>query len=177
LSSKKTKEPKLPPDKPEGGAEGEPETESGAEAPSPDDLLKLLDAEREKYLRLYAEYENFRRRSQKEREETCSRASADVIAKLLPVYDNLSRALETPCSDEAFLRGVELTAAQLDEILKSLGVEAIPAAGEKFDPERHNAVSSVAADGAPGGTVTAEFRKGFTLNGKVIRHAVVQVSS
>ncbi|MDR2615450.1 MAG: nucleotide exchange factor GrpE, partial [Oscillospiraceae bacterium] len=137
---------------------------------------ELLNAEREKYLRLYAEYENFRRRSQKERETLCSQTRAEVIAKLLPVYDNLARALETPCSDEAFLRGVELTAAQLDDILSSLGVEAITAVGEKFDPERHNAVSSVATEDAPPGTVTAEFQKGFALNGIVIRHAVVQVN-
>lgn len=136
-----------------------------------------VEAEREKYLRLYAEYENFRRRSRAERETLRDETRAEVIARLLPVYDNLARALETPCSDEAFLKGVELTAAQLDEILKSLGVEPIPAAGEKFDPERHNAVSSIAAEDVPENTVISEFQRGFMLSGRVIRHAVVQVSA
>lgn len=184
MSSKKTKDPEKMPREAEDKDEMEcGQNDCGAETETDIDIEDaegpdaLLRAEREKYTRLYAEYENFRRRSQKERENLISQARAEVIAKLLPVYDNLARALETPCSDEAFLRGVELTAAQTDEIFKTLGVEEIPAVGEKFDPERHNAVSSVTTDEAPSGAVTAEFQKGFTLNGKVIRHAVVQVNS
>ena len=141
---------------------------------SPEDQL---EAEREKFLRLAAEYDNFRKRSVKERESLYRTAKADTVIKLLPVYDNMARALEVPCSDEPFLKGVEMTATQFAEILKGLGVEEIPAVGEAFDPERHNAVSQASVEDTESGVITAEFQKGFTLDGKVIRHSMVQVNS
>ena len=136
-----------------------------------------LEAEREKFLRLAAEYDNFRKRSIKERESLYRTAKADTVTKLLPVYDNMLRALEIPCSDEAYFKGVEMTTTQFTELLAGLGVEEIPAVGEVFDPERHNAVSQASVEDVESGVITAEFQKGFTVDGKVIRHSMVQVNS
>ena len=147
------------------------------EAPKEPTLEEQLDAEREKFLRLAAEYDNFRKRSIKERESLYRTAKADTVTKLLPVYDNMSRALETPCSDEAYFKGVEMTTTLFTELLTSLGVEEIPAVGEVFDPECHNAVSQASVEDADSGVITAEFQKGFTIDGKVIRHSMVQVNS
>ena len=152
----------------------EPLVEEASKEPT---LEEQLDAEREKFLRLAAEYDNFRKRSVKERESLYRTAKADTVTKLLPVYDNMSRALETPCSDEAYFKGVEMTTTLFTELLTSLGVEDIPAVGEVFDPERHNAVSQASVEDAESGVITAEFQKGFTIDGKVIRHSMVQVNS
>ena len=104
------------------------------------ELEKALAAEKDRYLRLAAEYDNFRRRSVKERETTYRDARHDAIARLLPVYDNLERALKMECSDEAFYKGIEMTMTGLIDILDSMEVKQIPAVGEPFDPNRHNAV-------------------------------------
>lgn len=138
---------------------------------------ELIAAERDKYLRLAAEYDNYRKRSAKERETTFSDARADTVAKLLPVYDNLIRALGTPCADETYAKGVEMMYTQFTEILANLGVAEIPAVGEPFNPEHHNAVSQVENPDVESGIITAEFQKGFLYNGKVIRHSMVQVSN
>ena len=166
----------------------QPEETEGTEAPeqpeavAPDALSEptpeeLLDLEKEKFLRLAAEYDNFRKRSTKERETLYHSAKADTVTKLLPVYDNMLRALEAPCSDESFFKGIEMMMMQFAEILQGLGVEEIAAVGDKFDPERHNAVSQATEDGTESGVITAEFQKGFTLDKKVIRHSMVQVNT
>lgn len=136
-----------------------------------------LSAEKDKYLRLAAEYDNYRRRSQKERESVYADAKADTILKLLPVYDNLERALKTECADAAFYKGVEMTMGQLMEILGKLGVEPIQAAGQPFDPAAHNAVLHIEDESLGENTVAEEFQRGFTLNGKVIRFAMVKVAN
>ncbi|NLB29749.1 MAG: nucleotide exchange factor GrpE [Clostridiales bacterium] len=148
--------------------------EDAPREPTPEEQL---DAEKEKFLRLAAEYDNFRKRSVKERETLYRSAKADTVTKLLPVFDNLTRALEAPCSDESFFKGVEMIMTQFMEILAGLGVEEIPAVGEKFDPERHDAVSQANEEDVESGVITAEFQKGFTLDKKVIRHGVVQVNT
>jgi len=136
-----------------------------------------LAAERDKYLRLAAEYDNFRKRSAKEREMTYSNARTDVISKLLPVYDNLERALKMECSDESFYKGVEMIMTQLTETLNDMGVEIIPAVGQPFDPNRHNAVMSVDNPEFGENTIVEEYQKGFILGDRVIRFSTVVVAN
>ncbi len=161
------------------------ETESAVVAPeaspqevSPtDDLNAALDAEKDKFLRLAAEYDNYRKRSIKEREALYNDIRADTITKILPVYDNLTRALKQECSDDAFYKGVEMTMTQLKEILDKLGVKEIEAAGEKFDPDLHNAVMHVDDPDYGEAVVVEEFEKGFMLGDKVIRFSMVKVAN
>ena len=136
-----------------------------------------LAGEKDKYLRLAAEYDNYRKRSQKERESVYADAKADTVLQLLPVYDNLERALKAECSDAAFYKGVEMIMDQLMGIFGKLGVEIIQAAGQNFDPALHNAVMHVEDESLGENVVAEEFQKGFTLNGKVIRFAMVKVAN
>ena len=138
---------------------------------------KLLAGENEKYLRLAAEYDNFRKRSAKEREMTYSDARIDAISKLLPVYDNLERALKMECSDEAFYKGVEMIMTQLTEALSGMGVREIPAVGETFDPNLHNAVMTIENPDFGENIVAEEFQKGFILGERVIRFSTVVVAN
>ncbi len=137
----------------------------------------LLAAEKDKYLRLAAEYDNYRRRSQKEKENTYSDGKADTVLQLLPVYDNLARALKAECSDPNFYKGVEMTMTQLMDIFAKLGVTPIEAEGQPFDPAEHNAVVHVEDEALGESIVVEEFQKGFKLNDKVIRFAMVKVAN
>ena len=136
-----------------------------------------LEETKNKYLRMAAEYENYRKRSAKERESIYSDAQAQTVMALLPVLDNLERAASQPTQDEAFLKGVELTLKQFYDCLTKLGVKEIPALGEQFDPNFHNAVMHVEQDGCDDNTVVEVFQKGFILGEKVIRHAIVKVAN
>ena len=136
-----------------------------------------LAAEKDKYLRLAAEYDNYRRRSQKEKETTYSDGKADTVLQLLPVYDNLARALKAECSDPNFYKGVEMTMTQLLGIFEKLGVTPIEAEGQPFDPAEHNAVVHVEDEALGENLVVEEFQKGFKLNDKVIRFAMVKVAN
>lgn len=140
-------------------------------------LLAELNSEKEKYLRLYAEYDNFRKRSQKERDAIYSDVRSDTILKILPVYDNLSRALSTECSDPAFYKGVEMTMAQLKSIFDKLGIIEIEALGKKFDPAVHNAVMHIDDDNYGSNEIIEEFEKGFKLGDKIIRFSMVKVAN
>ena len=140
-------------------------------------LEKNLTAERDKYLRLAAEYDNYRKRSVKERETVYSDARADAIMRLLPVYDNLERALKMECADEAFYKGVEMTMTQLTEILEGMNVKRIPAVGEPFDPNRHDAVMSIEDPELGEKIVAEECKTGFMLGERVIRHSTVVVAN
>ena len=135
------------------------------------------EAERERYLRLAAEFDNFRKRAVKEREALYNNARIDTIAQLLPVYDNLERALKQECADEAFYKGVEMTMIQLLEIFESLGVTPIAALGETFDPNVHNAVMSVENPELGEKIVAEELHKGFMLGDRVIRFSTVIVAN
>ena len=104
-------------------------------------------------------------------------ARADTINRILPVYDNLERALKTECEDEAFYRGVEMTMTQLTEILENIGVSVIPAVGEPFDPNRHNAVMSIENPDFGEKTICEEYQKGFILGDRVIRFSTVVVAN
>ena len=141
------------------------------------EMEAALNAEKDKYLRLAAEYDNYRRRSQKEKETTYSDGKADTVLQLLPVYDNLERALKAECSDPGFYKGVEMTMAQLTEIFAKMGVTPIEAAGQPFDPAEHNAVIHVEDESLGENLVVEEFQKGFKLNDKVIRFAMVKVAN
>ena len=136
-----------------------------------------LAAERDKYLRLAAEYDNYRKRSIRERELIYGDARADAITKLLPVYDNLERALKTECSDDAFYKGIEMTMTQLTEIMENMGVTPIPSVGEPFDPNRHNAAAAITDPDLGEKTVAEEYQKGFMLGERVLRFSTVVVAN
>lgn len=161
---------------PEVEAEETAAAEAEQAAPARDYDAELA-AEKDKYLRLAAEYDNYRRRSQKEREALYSDVKAQTITELLPVYDNLARALALGSSDEAFLKGIQMTMNQLESIFAKLGVAAIPAVGEEFDPEKHNAVRHIDDENVGENIIVEEFQKGFTLGDKVIRFAMVVVAN
>ena len=153
----------------------EPQQEAQAEA-APQVDEKLAQAE-EKYLRLAAEYDNYRKRTAKEKESAWTNAKAQTVAAFLPVYDNLERALKQQTSDEAYAKGVEMTMKGLQDVLTKLGVEVIPALGETFDPNCHNAVMHVEDESAGENTVVEVFQQGFTCGDKVIRFAMVKVAN
>jgi len=134
-------------------------------------------AENEKYLRLMAEYDNYRKRSAKERENIYTDVRVDTVTKFLPVYDNLERALATETSDEAYKKGVEMTFNQLKEVMTKLGVEEIPAVGEAFDPTYHNAVMHIEDEQYGEGIIVEQFQKGFKIGEKVIRFSMVKVAN
>ncbi len=162
----------------ETAAEETPAAEEAPTEPTKEEQLEAeLAAEHDRFLRLAAEYDNFRKRTQKEREALYTDVKANTVASLLPVYDNLERALAAECTDEAFYKGVEMTMNQLKSIFESIGVSEIPAVGEKFDPNFHNAVMQVEAEDAESGTIVAEFQKGFKLGDKIIRFSMVQVAN
>ena len=142
-----------------------------------EELKNTVGSQEEKYLRLAAEYDNFRKRSQKEKEGIYTDAKTDAVTAFLPVYDNLERALKAPNADEAYAKGVEMTMTQLKEVLAKLGVEEIPALGEIFDPNLHNAVMHVDDEGAQENTIVEVFQSGFKSGDKVIRFAMVKVAN
>ncbi len=168
----------------EQGAEKEkqnpeaPETQQGILEKEAMRLAEELFTERDKCLRIMAEYDNFRKRSQKERESTYSDVRGDTVLKFLPVYDNLERALNQETEDEAYRKGVELIMAQYKEILEKLGVTEIPASeGTSFDPTVHNAVMHTENESLGENVIVEEFQKGFRLGDKVIRFSVVKVAN
>ncbi len=151
--------------------------EAKAEEQKSESLEELLAAERDKYLRLLAEYDNYRKRSAKERECIYSDVRADTALKFLPVYDNLERALQNETEDEAYKRGVEMIMAQFLETLKCFGITPIEALNQKFDPELHEAVMHEVDEEKGENEVVFEFKKGFKLGDKVIRFSVVKVAN
>ncbi len=136
----------------------------------------LADQE-DKFLRLAAEYDNFRRRTQKEKDGIYADATADAVKALLPVYDNLERALKQDTVDEAYKKGVEMTMTGLRKALESLGVTEIDAVGQNFDPNIHNAVMHIEDENLGENTVAEVFQSGFKLGDKVIRFAMVKVAN
>ena len=135
------------------------------------------NAEHDSYLRLAADYDNFRKRTIKEKEAPYGNGKADAVEKLLPVYDNLERALNQPTEDEAYKKGVEMTMNELIKIFTSLGVEIFGNVGETFDPNLHNAVMHIENEELPENSLAAVFQKGFKIGDKVVRFAMVQVAN
>ena len=148
-----------------------------AEVQTPDPVQDALLQEQNKFLRLAAEYENYRKRTAKEKESIWADAKASVVTSFLPVYDNLERALKQDTADEAYKKGVEMTMTQLKEVLSKLGVPEIEAAGQPFDPKLHNAVMHVEDEAFGENTVAEVFQAGFQLGEKVIRFAMVKVAN
>ena len=155
-----------------------------AQSESADPLLTELESlkdqvaqQEDKYLRLAAEYDNYRRRTAKEKDSIWNDAKADAAVAFLPVYDNLERALKQETADEAFKKGVEMTMTQLKTVLEKLGITEIPALGQTFDPNLHNAVMHVEDENFGVNTVCDVFQAGFQLGDKVIRFAMVKVAN
>ena len=136
-----------------------------------------LAAEKDKYLRLAAEYDNFRKRTQKEKEASYANGKADTIGKFLPIYDNLERALNQPTEDAPYKKGVEMTMAELEKIFQGLGVSAYGQAGDAFDPNLHNAVAHIEDEALGENVIAAVYQKGYKLGDRVVRHAMVQVAN
>ncbi len=133
--------------------------------------------EHDSYLRLAADYDNFRKRTLKEKEQSYGNGKADAVEKILPVYDNLERALAQQTTDEAYKKGVEMTMTQLVGILNGLGVEIFGNVGDAFDPNIHNAVMHTEDAEVAENTITQVFQKGFKIGDKVVRFAMVQVAN
>ena len=167
--------------KTESKKESEKEEKSKKKDKSAEELEKLkmqLSDEKDKYLRLAAEYDNYRKRSQKERETVYADVRSDTVEKFLPVYDNLERALKQATTDEAYYKGVEMIMAQFKEIMANAGVTEIDAAaGTAFDPNIHNAVMHVEDEALGESVIAEEFQKGFKLGDKVLRCSVVKVAN
>ena len=158
-------------------AEGEDSLAEGKASAALARAKKALKGQEDAYLRLAAEYDNFRRRTTKEKSEAYTNAKADAALKFLPVYDNLERALNQGTEDEAFLKGVEMTMTQLLDVLASLDIKPIEAVGQPFDPNLHNAVMHIEDENFGENTVAACFQTGFMMGEKVIRFAMVQVAN
>lgn len=154
----------------ETGEESAEENEVSAE--------EAIEAERERYLRLYAEFDNFRKRTAKEKIESYSEATARCIEQLLPVVDNFERAMEAPCSDAQYQSGMEMIFGQIRNFLEKLGVTEIESLGAEFDPNVHNAIKqSEATEEFPEGCVCEVFQKGYMLKDRLIRPAMVAVAN
>ena len=127
--------------------------------------------------RTMAEFDNFRKRTVKEKEASYGNGKADAVVKLLPIYDNLERALNQPTEDVAYKKGVELTMNELVKIFTSLGVEIFGAPGDSFDPNLHNAVMHTEDESLGENVIAQVFQKGFKVGDKIVRFAMVQVAN
>jgi len=142
-------------------------------------LAEQLAEANDKYMRLYAEYDNFRRRSQKEKEGIYTDAYVDALTKILPILDNLERAAQYggEDTDHPLAKGLELTLKSFAETMEKMGVAEIPALGEKFDPNVHNAVMHVDDESFGENEVAEVFMKGYAKGDKVLRHSMVKVAN
>ena len=175
----------------ETGKEAAPEAETAAEPEKADakaSEAKPKDAEEkpkddalaamnDKYLRLCAEYDNFRKRSQKEKDALYDDIKANTLKAFLPVYDNLVRALNQSTEDEAYKKGVEMIMAEFKKTMEKLGVTEMDCLGQKFDPAFHNAVMHVEDEEKGENEIVEVFQQGFMLGDKVIRFAMVKVAN
>lgn len=154
------------------------ETAAAETAAPAEDWKVKYDELNDRYLRMAAEYDNFRKRSQREREQSYTDAVSHAVKALLPTYDNLERAIKAETADAEYKKGVELTMTQLVESLKGLNVTIIESApGTTFDPNFHNAVMHVEDDQLGESVVAEVFQQGFQTGDKVIRHAMVKVAN
>ena len=145
-----------------------------------DELAKTkqeLEETTDRLKRIMAEFENYKKRSGKERDVLYNSLLADIVSSFLPVIDNLEKAAEAKTEDENYKQGLELVLKQFKDVLTKFGVEEIKTVGETFDPEVHEAVSSVQDETKGEKEIVQEFRKGYKVNTKVIRHAMVVVAN
>ena len=152
------------------------ETPAEPEAPQTD-WQKKYEQEHDAYPRVYADYDNYRKRTTREKEQSYTNGKSDAVGKLLPVYDNLERALNQPTEDAAYKKGVEMTMNELVKILTGLGVEIFGAVGETFDPNLHNAVMHIEDENLGENVIAQVFQKGFRMGEKTVRFAMVQVAN
>lgn len=195
-----SEESKRPEETPETQGGEAPETEPKADAPKDEKkpkkkkektytltreqmekaelAAKQLASVTDQFTRLTAEYDNYRKRTAKEKETIYQDAKVDTVKAFLAVYDNLERAVATDADpDSPHRKGLELIFSQFKEILKKLGVEEMEALGQPFDPQRHNAVMHIESEDLGENVVSQVFQAGFTLDGKVVRFAIVQVAN
>ena len=165
------------PAKQDGKKEAKKEKEPKEKKETKKEIEADLAAEKDKYLRLLAEYDNYRRRSTREREAIYADVRCDTLKKFLPVYDSLSRALTQTPADDPARKGLEGIMNQYNSALNQLGVTAIEAVGQPFDANRHNAVMHIEDDAYGEGVVVEEFEKGFCIGDRVLRYSVVKVAN
>ena len=164
-------------EKTDAGTETKPAEEKAEKTEEAKPKTDELAAEKDKYLRLCAEYDNFRKRSQKEKDALYGDVKANALKAFLPVYDNLVRALAQPTEDEAYKKGVEMIMSQFKTTMEKLGVTEMDCLGKKFDPAFHNAVMHVDDEEKGENEIVEVFQQGFMLGDKVIRFAMVKVAN
>ena len=180
---KKTKKekPEQQPQQPDTAPE-QPKEEAKQDAQrEQDDQVKQLTEEnaqlKDQLLRKMAEFDNFRKRTAREKEELAAHVKAGCAEPIISLIDNFERALSCPCSDTEFYKGIQMLSTQFTDMLKNLGIEEIEALGKPFDPNLHNAVNQVQDDQYPENTVCQVFQKGYKMGDKVVRHAMVVVAN
>ena len=154
-----------------------PEETAVEAAPEANPWEEKYNLEHDARLRVAAEYDNFRKRAVKEKDAAYGNGKADTVAKILPFYDNLERALNQPSEDAAYKKGVEMTMTELVKILNGLGVEIFGQAGDSFDPNLHNAVMHTEDESLGENVIAQVFQKGFKIGERVVRFAMVQVAN
>lgn len=180
---KKHEEPLLPKEDtaqpaPAEPVAAEPVAEPAPVEKTPEELLAAKNAElSDKLLRTMAEYDNFRKRSQRERESIYPQATANAVTQFVPILDTFERALATPCADEEFKKGVDMIHGQFKEILAKQGVEEFGASGDAFDPAIHNAVMHIDDETLETNVVVEVFQRGYRMGERIIRHAMVKVAN
>ena len=140
-------------------------------------MKQELDETTDRLKRIMAEFENYKKRSNKEREMLYKSLLADIVSSFLPVIDNLEKALSMETQDENYKQGIELVLKQFKDVLAKFGVEEIKTVGETFDPEVHEAVSSIQDETKGEKEIVQEFRKGYKIGTKVVRHSMVVVAN
>ena len=153
------------------------ETQEKEESYIIDPKQQELDELNDRYKRVLAEFENYKKRSSKERETLYNSILSDIVEVFLPVVDNLENALKIETQDTEYKKGIELVLKQFKDILKSKGVEEIPGIGETFDPSLHEAVSSIQDPDKNTQEIVQEYRKGYKIGNRVIRHSMVVVAN
>ena len=151
--------------------------EAVEETPVVNEWEEKYNAERDAHLRVAAEFDNFRKRTIKEKESIYPEAKAVVVEKFLPVMDNFERALDSAENKDAFYEGIVMLKKQMDDVLTALGVEEIKAVGEVFNPELHNAVMHIDDEAAGENIIVEEFQKGYKIGDRVVRHSMVKVAN
>ncbi len=177
MKDNKDKEEKRPPE-----AEAPPEPEAQEPQPQEEDALEKLQAElaaqKDQYLRVLAEYDNFRKRTAAEKAGIYNNAVSDTVQAILPIADNIERALgQENASAEDMRKGVEMIQAQIEAAFEKLGMTAVGEAGEAFDPKLHNAVAHIEDENLGENVIAAVFQKGYKLGDRVVRFAMVQVAN
>ncbi len=173
--------------------EAPPAEDSASNSPAPEEMpsqeeleqffaecvtaAKERDEWKDRYARLAAEYENYRKRTAREKDQLYGDAQSETIAKFLPMYDNLSRAVASPSTDEAYKQGVELILKGLLDSLERMGVTLVPSLGQPFDPVLHEAVLHIEDESLPENSVAEVFLEGFVMGDRVVRHATVKVAN